>query len=210
VSRRADQRGRRRIGRSAAALAALLATLTLIGAACAQPAVSPTPFYTAFPIGPTPWPSGTVGQYGLHIDPSLLGMLPKMVGAQPLVENAQFESIAMDSSDTALAFDRYAAASIGEIGDDDWLNLMLGHFQTAYQTPDALSTWVDDYAAAACSQANAVSASTQETINGFIVDVATCAGGPIAYTLLLDNEVVLSMTELGPHQLGRQLIGEIY
>jgi hypothetical protein len=73
-----------------------------------------------------------------------------------------------------------------------------------------LSAWIDQYAAGACSQANAVSSSTQETINGLIVDVATCGGGPIVYTVLLDNQVVLSMFDFGPKQLGRKLIEAIY
>jgi hypothetical protein len=195
--------------RAALALAAVVA-MALAGAACGQPVVTPTPLYTAVHIGPTPWASGTTGQYGLHIDPSLFGKLPRQVGALPIVEDAESESVAMDNADLAKTFDGYAAGSIGDVVDDNWLKLMVGHFRPENQNADVLSAWVDQYAAGACSQANAVSSSTQETINGFIVDLATCGGGPVVYTVLLDNQVVLSMFDFGPKHYGRQLIEAIY
>jgi hypothetical protein len=200
----------RGVGHATFVLAALLALLAVAGSACDQAVATPTQRYTAVPIGPTPWASGTTGQYGLHIDPSLFGKLPHQVGAQPIVEDAESESVAMDNADLARTFDGYAAGSIGELGDDNWLKLMVAHFRPENQNTDVLSAWIDQYAAGACSQANAVSSSTQETINGFIVDVATCGGGPVVYTVLLDDQVVLSMFDFGPKQLGRQLIEAIY
>jgi hypothetical protein len=199
-----------RRARTCFTLAAALAVVALAGAACDQATVTPAPLYTAYHIGPTPWASGTTGQYGLHIDPSLLGRIPRQVGAQPIVEDAATELVALDNADLARTFDNYASGSIGDVVDANWLKLTLAHFRPEYQDPDVLSAWADQYAAGACSQANAVASSKQETINLFVVYEATCAGGPVVYTVLLDNQVVLSMFDLGPKDLGRRLIEAIY
>ncbi len=194
----------------AAALAALLVAAALSLAGCDGVGATPTPQYTAVPIGATPWPNGTTGQYGLHIAPSLLTRLPKFVGAQPLVEDAEGEIQAMGNADLAQTFDSYAAAKAGDIGDDNWLSLVIGHLPPANQNDDFYSSWVDQYATAGCSQANAVTGTSQETVGDFVVDEATCGGGPTVFTLHLDSGVILSMVADGPLDYGRQLIKAIY
>ena len=193
-------------GRAAAFLAAVV-TVVVFAAACG-PAPA-TPPATEVPIGATAWPSGTTGQFGLHIDPSLLGRLPRNVGAYPLVEDAGGETAALGDADLAKTFDNYAAASIGVIGDSNWLQLVIGHFQQDHQTADVYTAWVAEYATGACSQADGVSGSGQQTINNWVVDVSTCAGGPIAYTLTLGNGTVVSMFGLGSKDLGRMLINAL-
>jgi hypothetical protein len=200
---------RRSRARRARELAALVAAIALAVAACG-PGPSPAPNYTSVHIGPTPWPAGTTGQFGLHIDPSLLAKLPSTVDAYPLVEDALSENQALDDADLAKTFDRYAAAAIGNVGSDNWLNIVIGHRKPEAQTPEVLAAWIDQYATGACSQANGVSATAQETINDWTVDTATCQGGPVVYTLSLGNGVVLSMFGFGPRDLGRALIKAIY
>jgi hypothetical protein len=210
-SRWCDVNSERRRGRATLALAALLTAMAVAGAGCDFSA--PTPEFTAVPIGVTPYPHGTTGQYGLHIDPALLAKLPHSVSAQPLVEAADLENIAMDDPDLAKTFDAYAAAEIGAIGDNDWLYVAIGHFKADPQSdayPDAYAAWVGDYAAGSCSQANGVSDTSQETINDWIVDVANCRGGPTVYSLSLGGGVVLSMFGAGPRGLGRKLIEALY
>jgi hypothetical protein len=158
------------------------------------------------PIGPTAWPSGTVGRYGLRIDPSLLGRLPASVAALPLVEDAASESGALDNADLANNFDGYAAASLGLISDPDWLYLAIGRRKPAAQTADFYAAWVDEYATGACSQANGVATSNRQTINEKFVDVSTCNGGPVVYTVSLGDDLLLSMYGMGPRDLGRMLI----
>jgi hypothetical protein len=206
-----DVSSERRFRRTTLALAALLTAMAVAGAACDIPA--PTPEYTAVPIGATPWPHGTTGHYGLHIDPTLLAKLPHSVSAQPLVEAADLESVALDDPDLVKTFDAYAAAEIGAIGDTDWLYVAIGHFTADPQSdayPDMYAAWIDQYATGSCSQANGVSDTSQETINGWIVDVATCRGGPIVYSLSLGSGIVLSMFGVGPRDLARKLIGALY
>ena len=195
--------GRAVPGAAAAFLAAVAIVATLAAACGAAPA---TPPGTEVPIGATAWPSGTTGPYGLHIDPSLLGRLPRNVGAYPLLEDPSGETAALSDADLAKTFDNYAAASIGAIGDANWLQLAIGHFQQDHQTADVYTAWVSEYATGACSQADGVSGSDQQTINNWVVDVSTCAGGPIVYTLTLGNGTIVSMFGLGSKDLGRMLI----
>ena len=188
--------------------ATVLALVALALAACspATPTLVP-PTYTAVPIGQTPWPGGTIGQYGLHIVPSLLGRLPRTVATMTLVEDATSEEQDMASADLPRYFDSYAAGAIGVVGDANWLNVAIGILKPEAQTADFYSSWVTEYATGACSQADGVSSTSQETIGDWNVDVSTCAGGPVVYTLMLDNETLLSMWGLGPRHLGRTLIG---
>lgn len=191
------------------AAAALLAAVMVFVAACGiSPPTAAPPKYTAVPIGPTVWPSGTVGRYGLRIDPSLMGKLPASVGALAIVENPGIESQVLDDADLANSFDGYAAASIGVIGGPDWLYLAIGHLKPDKQNnADFYTAWVEEYATGACSQADGVAPNGgQQTINDKIVDVSKCNGGPVVYTLSLGNGLLLSMYGMGPRDLGRKLI----
>jgi hypothetical protein len=181
-------------------------------AACgiSPPTVAP-PAYTAVPVGPTVWPSGTVGRYGLRIDPSLMGKLPASVGALAIVENPGIESQVLDDADLANSFDGYAAASIGSLDDPDWLYIAIGRLKPDKQNnADFYLAWVDEYATGACSQAGGVASSSQQDINDWKVDVSTCNGGPLVYTLSLGKGLLLSMYGLGPRDLGRKLIESLH
>jgi hypothetical protein len=189
--------------------AALLAALVICVAACGvSPPTAAPPAYTVVPVGPTVWPSGTVGRYGLRIDPSLLGKLPASVGALAVVENPGIETQVLDDADLANSFEGYAAASIGTLGDADWLYIAVGRLKPDKQNnADFYTAWVEEYATGACSQAGGVAPNGgQQTINEKIVDVSTCNGGPVVYTLALGNGLLLSMYGLGPRDLGRKLI----
>lgn len=198
---------RRTRGPAALATAAILA---LAMAACGGAAASPSPTASAFPIGPTGWPSGTTGQYGLRIDPTLLGQLPKFAGAAPLVEDPQSESEAMDDADLAKTLDRYAAGTIGSIDGADWANVAIGHFRVEDVPPETYTGWVEQYADGACSQADGVADTSQSVIGHFTVDTATCGGALRVYTLALGNGIILSLYDFGPKQLGRKFIEAIY
>jgi hypothetical protein len=191
-------------------VAATLAVAAIALAGCGGVTASPPPAYTAVPIGPTAWPSGTTGQYGLRIDPSLLGKLPAHAGAVPILEDAGSEAIVLDDADAAKTIDRYVAASAGGLGDPDWLNIAVVHFKTESQNGDVYAAWIDEYAKGACSQANGVSGTDQQDIGSFTVDISTCAGGITVYTFQRGDWVVVSMYEFGPRHIGRALIAAIY
>jgi hypothetical protein len=198
-----------RARRFAAALSVLLAVTAAAGG-CAQAATTPAPSDTAVPIGPTAWPVGTIGKTGLRIDPSLLGRLPRFVGSQPIVEDAQSELLNLDDAALAGTFDRYASASVAQIGAEDWLEIDMGHFKDPSQASDILPSWHEEYATGACAQADGVTSSRQETINDWNVDISVCGGGPVVYTLLLGDGVVLSMFGMGSKNFGLQLIRALY
>jgi hypothetical protein len=191
--------------------ATFLAVAALAQAACsASTPTAAAPTETAVPIAQTPWASGTVGQYGLRIDPSLLGRLPATVESLYLVEDATSEEQDMNNADLAKYFDSYAAAAIGIVSNANWLNVAIGILKPEGQNADFYSSWVSEYATGACSQADGVASTSQETINDWSVDVATCAGGPVVYTLMLDSDTLLSMWGMGPRDLGRKLIGLLH
>ena len=191
-------------GVAALAVAALLA-------GCGSAPASPSPTYTAVPIAATAWPSGTTGQYGLQIDPSLLGKIPSHAGAVAVKEDGGTESQVLGDPDVAKTLDRFVAASVGGYSDPDWLNISIGHFRPESQDPDIYSAWIDQYATGACSQANGVSGDpSQELIGDFTVDVTTCAGGLTGYTFQRGDWVVVSMYEFGPKHIGKALIAAIY
>jgi hypothetical protein len=207
---RATYRATGRAAQRKARVAAMIAAAALVLTACGTSTPTNVPAnttYTAVPIAQTPWPSGTVGQYGLRIDPSLLARLPSSVDALPLTEDAASESGDLANADLANNFDTYAAAAIGFVGDPDWLNVALGTLKPSAQTADFYTSWVADYATGACSQADGVASNSEQNIGDWIVDVSTCSGGPVVYTLKLDGSTLLSMYGLGPKDLGRKLIG---
>jgi hypothetical protein len=191
-------------------LAALLLAATA-AAACSYTVVvqSPTPgpdTDTAVPIMPTPWPNGTTGTFGLRIDPSLMTNIPAVVGGDPLVESTDIEIAAMDDPNYATAFKSYYVASIGSITDVNWLEVSIGALQDGALTQDFYTQWRGSWFQTACSQADGIASTDQESINDWPVDVATCKGGVDAYTLSLDNGVLVSIMDIGPRRLGRELI----
>ena len=159
-----------------------------------------------YSLDATPWPNGTVGQYGLRIDPALLHKLPATVGGLPLLESGGDEAIALDKVDLPKSFDGYAAAGVGQIGDANWLSVTIGRLRPAAQIEDWYPSWRDSFAIGACSQADGVASTAQSTIADRTVDVSTCGGGVIVYSVQLDADYVLSLMDLGPRHLGRQLI----
>lgn len=195
---------RHRRVRVATGLGAACLGLVLIVAACGFGTATPTPFVTAIPLRPTGWAQGTVGQYGLHIDPTLLSDLPFALSGNTIEEDAQTEMLAMDDSGLPKMFDRYAAGMINDIGASVWLSLAVGH-RTSLD-PDAYQNWVVQWNTGACSQASGVKSSSQETIGNWLVDTAVCSGGVNVYTMAWSNDRVLSMFGAGSKDLGRQLI----
>ena len=188
-------------------VAVVLCVVAVAASGCGSVVVTAPPGDTAVPIAPTPWPNGTVGRYGLRIDPTLLGKLPAQVGGNPIVEAAGTEAQDLDNPDLPASFDGIAEGSIGDITDANWLRVSIGRLRPEAQTDDFYTSWRDQYDQGVCSRADGVASVQLETIADWSVDVATCKGGVIAYTVrILDGAVLVSAQDLGPRRLGRQLI----
>ena len=198
------------VTRRAAGLAAVV-VLALAASGCGGASATAAPPETSVPIGATPWANGTVGQYGLRIDPSLLKRLPIAVGGIAMAEDADSEQALMDDA-TLTDIDRMAGAKYGTLGNDtDFVQVWVIHFKADKQNGDAYGQWVDTYAAGACSQANGIADVSQETINNWLVDVTVCNGGPItAYSLAIGDGVTVSMFGMGPKDLGKLLISHLF
>jgi hypothetical protein len=164
---------------------------------------------TEVPIEPTPWPNGTIGAYGLRIDPSLMSNIPSIVGGNPLVEDVLVEDAALDDPQYADSFSAFYVARVGMVSDLNWVQVSLGALKTAAQTDDFYTAWRDDWFKAACSQADGIGVTGKDSLNDWQVDVASCNGGVNAYTLNLNDGILVSIVDFGPRRLGRQLISGI-
>jgi hypothetical protein len=181
----------------------------MAAAGCGMTAATTAPAPSTVPIGATPWPNGTVGRYGLRIDPKLLTKLPAQVGGNALVQSADAELQDLDNPDLPTSFDGIAEAGLGDVTDPNWLRVSIGSLRPEAQTDDFFSNWSDQYAQGVCSQADGVASTAQETIADRSVEVATCKGGVVAYTFRISSDVLVSAQDLGPRRLGRQLIAAI-
>ena len=197
---------RLRIGGLLAAVVLLATSVVAAGCYYTVVVTSPTPLVTSVPIEPTGWPNGTIGTFGLRIDPSLLRNIPSSVGGNPLLEDVEFELLTLDDPHYASPFDGYYIAHINSISDPNWLEVSIASPREGAQTDDFYASWRDSWFKTACSQADGIDTTTLESINDWQVDVATCNGGVMAYTLRLDNGILVSIMDLGPRRLGRQLI----
>ena len=195
-----------RIGGLVAALLLAAAAATACTYYPEPPSPTPAPPGTAVPIMPTGWPNGTTGTFGLRIDPSLLSNIPTVVGGNQLVEAADIEIAAMSDASYAKAFSSYYVAGLGSTADLNWLQVTLGAPRADAQSEDFYTTWRDGWFQTACSQAGGIDTTAQQEINLWQVDVAYCIGGVDAYTLTLDDGVIVSIMDLGPRRLGLQLI----
>jgi len=189
-----------------AAILAGLAAVTVLASGCGTSVATTTPETTTVQIGATPWPNGTVGRYGLRIDPTLLSKLPALVGGNPIVQSADAEAQDLENPDLPANFDGIAEGGIGDITDANWLRVSIGRLRPEAQTDDFYSNWTDQYAQGVCSQADGVASVQQETIADRSVEVATCKGGVIAYTVRIADDILVSAQDLGPRRLGRQLM----
>ena len=191
-------------------LAALLVSGVAVAASgCGVAVVTTPPAGTDVLIVATPWPNGTVGRYGLRIDPTLLSKLPAQVGGNPIVESAATEVQDLDNADLPASFAGIAEGGVGEITDPNWVRVSIGQLRPEAQTDDFYSNWRDQYDQGVCSRADGVASVQQETIADRTVDVATCKGGVIAYTVRISDSLLVSAQDLGPRRLGRQLMGAI-
>jgi hypothetical protein len=161
---------------------------------------------TEVPIEPTGWPGGTTGAYGLRIDPSLMSNIPSIVGGNPLIEDVLVESAALDDSQYASSFSSFYVAHIGTITDLNFVQVSIAALEPDAQSEDFYTAWRDDWFKATCSQADGIGSTGVQSINDWQVDVATCTGGVDAYVLSLDNGLLVSIVDLGPRRLGKQLI----
>jgi hypothetical protein len=68
-------------------------------------------------------------------------------------------------------------------------------------------SWRDSYDEAACAQAGGIARRAETDVDGRAVFVGSCAGGPFTYHVRIgDGRLVLSLTSIGPANLGRRVV----
>lgn len=196
--------------RAVAPLVVAAAAIGVGGCGASAPTLpSATPTTSVVPIDATPWPNGTVGTYGLRIDPSLLKLIPARAGGLPVAESPELETPPLESADTVKTIEALASARIARVSDPDWAVVTVMRLQPDSTGDDAYGSLVSEYASGACSQAGGPGLRATAEIGERSVAVVTCQGGVTAYVLRLDERTVVAAMELGPRKLGRQLIAAI-
>ncbi len=199
-------------------LGALL-VITLAGCAAAPGASSPAgttgapaTAATAAPSIPPIQPtialgSPTVGPNGLAIDPRLLLILPAALGDLPVAESADLEASVLQDPELPKHADSYAGAVVGDLGGSDWATAAVVKLRPESSNETYYAAWRSDYDTAACDQAGGVASSETLAAAGRSIDHVTCQGGVDLYHAWLpDQGEIVSVTSLGPLDLGRQLI----
>jgi hypothetical protein len=142
------------------------------------------------------------------VDESLLALLPTSVDGLPVVEDVATEMQQAGVLRAGNTVDAYAAAVIGDAGDNvASINLVTPAFPADVAT--FARTWAEQFDAAACEANGGTGLATTKVIGRYRVDVMRCAGGAVLYHAILGGRTVLSILELGPRELGRRVIEEL-
>jgi hypothetical protein len=166
-------------------------------------------------VRPSIGDAGSVPPTGVAPDPSLLDLVPvAKVGAtmtydpETTASVAADPALAKDIASLAIGLVRPAGASPSD-ADFAIVNVARPRDETAV-TPDWFRDWRDTYDAAACAQAGGVNRRSETEVNGLAVFTAACVNGAFTYhALVRDGAIVLSITSVGPGDLGRKIVGNL-
>ena len=205
----------------------LLGTSILFGG-CANPAPTvPRPSVPATPPGsaspeavarPTPTEplnGPSVPPIGVDPDPSLLDLVPASEAAATLTYDP--ETTASVAADKTLAKSiSYLAIGLARptgaaATDADFAIVNVARPRDENAVNDAwFRDWRDSYDKPACAQAGGVARHSQTEVAGLTVFIAACANGAFTYhALIADGGIVLSITSVGPANLGRTIVEKL-
>jgi hypothetical protein len=157
---------------------------------------------------------------GIDADPSLLDLVPAAEAGATLTFDP--DTTASVASDPALAGDvSFLAIGLarptGAAADDPNLaivnvvRLRNPGVMTATETEAWFRTWRDTYDEAACAQAGGVARHGETDVTGITVFTGACANGAFTYHARIgDGGIVLSLTSIGPADLGRSIVGKLH
>lgn len=185
----------------------------------AAPSTHPTAvpsFAPASPVPTEPLLRASVAPTGVDPDPRLLDLVPASAAGASLTYDS--ETTASVAADPSLAKDvNYLAIGLARpigAGPDD-PNLAIVNtvrLRDSGASDDAwFRTWRDTYDAAACAQAGGVARRAQTEVDTLVVFVTACAKGAFTYHVrVADGVVVLSITSIGPADLGRSIVEKLH
>ena len=192
------------------------------GPASASPSVEATHALPSNPASPSriersgPPLAASFAPTGVQPDPSLLDLVPATeanatltydpqvtaeVATDPeLVKNISYLAIGLarpvgaDVSDPDFAIVNVARPRDENAVNDDWFR-----------------DWRDSYDEPACAQAGGVARHSQTEVGGVTVFTTGCANGAFTYhALIADRGIVLSITSVGPADLGRTIVEHLH
>jgi hypothetical protein len=208
------------IGLAAALVGCGTSTPTPAGTPSGQPSslspVSATPAGSFASPPPSQGLAVSVSPTGVAADPTLLDLVPAAdAGATLTYDPSTTASVAADPS---LAHDiSYLAIGLarptGAAADDPNLAIVnAARVRNASSAGDAwFRGWRETYDQAACAQANGVSGHAQFSVGALMVFVSTCRNGALTYHVRVgDGAIVLSITSVGPADLGRRIVEKLH
>jgi hypothetical protein len=182
----------------------------------ATPPGSASPTSVARPTPTEPLNGQSVPPIGVEPDPSLLDLVPaSQAGATLTYDPETTASVAADKtlgkSISYLAIG--LARPVGAVATDpDFaiVNVARPRDQNAVND-DWFRDWRDSYDTPACAQAGGVARHSQTEVAGLTIFTAACANGAFTYhALIADGGIVLSITSIGPANLGRTIVENLH
>jgi hypothetical protein len=181
----------------------------------APPPDSAPPASVARPTPTEPLNAQSVPPIGVEPDPSLLDLVPASeAGATLTYDPETTASVAADKtlaksiSYLAIGLARPIGAA-ADAPDFAIVNVAFPRDETAVNA-DWFRDWRDSYDTPACAQAGGVARHSQTEVAGLTVFIAACANGAFTYhALIADGGIVLSITSVGPANLGRTIVEKL-
>jgi hypothetical protein len=185
---------------------------------------SPSAPSSASAVATTPLPStltgpplaASVAPTGVEADRSLLDLVPAAEAGATVTFDA--ETTASVAGDPGLARDvdflaiGLARPNGATLEDPNFAVVNLVRLRDSGASDDAwFRDWRDSYDKAACEQAGGVARNAETEVDTLVVFTAACAGGAFTYHVrIADGVVVLSMTSIGPKDLGRRIVEKLH
>jgi hypothetical protein len=141
------------------------------------------------------------------IDPTLLEILPAIVGDLPLTENPEAEAAALADPILPRVGLAVALGLAIDPASGDFVYAVVVRLRPGALTDAAFRDWRDSFDEGACSQADGVLGHAETELGGRTVYIGTCAGGLRTYHVWLeDRDVLISASSAGERRLGEVLI----
>jgi hypothetical protein len=182
----------------------------------ATPLGSVPPSAAIRPTSTEPPNRASVPPIGVEPDPSLLDLVPAAeAGATLTYDPDTTASVAADPT-LAKSLNYLAiglARPIGAApGAPDFAIVNVGFPRDENAVNDRwFRDWRDSYDKSACAQAGGVARHSQTDVSGVTVFIGACANGAFTYhALIADGGIVLSITSIGPADLGRSIVEHLH
>jgi len=160
--------------------------------------------------------AASVPPTGVAADPTLLDLVPAAAAGATLTYDPV--TTASVAADPTLARDvSYLATGLARPANatPDDPNIAIVNAVRVRDPGSANDTWFrdwrDTYDKAACAQAGGLARNAQFDVDALVVFVGACANGAFTYHVRIGGgAIVLSITSIGPADLGRQIVERLH